>query len=57
MGAVAGLIAHHTDGVTLAVEAAIALLVALLLGGIWLRERRRRRGRGRRKAVMRSSED
>jgi hypothetical protein len=51
------VIAHHPDGLTLAVEAAIALLVALLLGAIWLRERRRRRGRGRRKAVMRSSED
>jgi hypothetical protein len=57
VGAVAGLIAHHTDGVTLAAEAAVALLVVLLFGGIWLRERRRRTSRERRVAEMRSTED
>ncbi len=39
------MIAHHPDGVTLLVEGAIAVLLVLVLGGIWLRERRRRRGR------------
>lgn len=56
MGAVAGLIAHHPGGLTLAAEAAVALLVALVLGGVWLRERRRRTDRKRRAAEM-STED
>jgi hypothetical protein len=42
VGPFARLIAHHTDGLTLAVEAAVALLLVLLFGGIWLRERQRR---------------
>ncbi|HET9243382.1 MAG TPA: hypothetical protein VFN99_08050 [Gaiella sp.] len=42
MGAVTRLIAHHGDGLTLAVEAAVAFLLVLLFGGIWLRERQRR---------------
>jgi hypothetical protein len=42
VGALTRLIAHHPDGLTLAVEAAVAVLLVLLFGGIWLRERRRR---------------
>ena len=42
MGAVARLIAHHGDGLTLAIEAAVAFLLVLLFGGIWMRERQRR---------------
>jgi hypothetical protein len=57
VGAVAGLIAHHPGGLTLAVEAAIALLVVLVFGGIWLRERRRRADRRRRVAEMRATDD
>lgn len=32
--------AHHPDALTLAIEGAV-LVLALLFGGIWLRERRR----------------
>jgi hypothetical protein len=53
VGAFARLIAHHPDGVTLAAEGAVVVLVVLVLGGIWLRERRRRVGRSRRTPTMR----
>lgn len=55
MGALARLIAHHTDGLTLAVEAAVVLLLVLLFGSIWLRERQRR-VRKRDRAEMRELE-
>jgi hypothetical protein len=42
VGALARLIAHHPGGLTLAVEAAVVVLLVLLFAGIWLRERRRR---------------
>lgn len=42
MGAVPRVIGHHLDPVSLAVEAAILLVVIVVFGGIWLRERRRR---------------
>ena len=45
MGSVARLIAHHPEGLTLAVEAAVALAVVLFFGAIWLRERQRRTGK------------
>ena len=51
------MIAHHPGGLTLAAEAAVGLLVVLLFGGIWLRERRRRTDRERRVAEMRATED
>ena len=53
MGALPRLIAHHPDGLTLAVELAVVLGLVLLFGGIWLRERRRRENRSRRTAEMR----
>ena len=42
------MIAHHPDGLTLVVEAVVAVVVVALLGVIWLRERRRRIDRSRR---------
>lgn len=48
MGALPGLIGHHLDPVTLAVEGAILVLLVLGFGAIWLRERRRRVDRSRR---------
>jgi hypothetical protein len=53
VGALSGLIAHHPDGGTLAVEGAVVLVLVLVFGGIWLRERRRRIGRSRRAPTMR----
>jgi hypothetical protein len=53
VGALPGLIAHHPDGLTLAVEAVVVVGLVLLLGGIWLRERRRRLERTRGSAEMR----
>lgn len=53
MGALARLIAHHPDTVTLAVELGVVLVLVLLFGGIWLRERRRRGDRSSRVAEMR----
>ncbi len=54
MGALAGLIAHHPDGLTLAVEGAVVVLLVLLFGAIWVRERRRRAARTRGGAEMRN---
>ena len=42
MGALPRLIAHHPDGVTLAVELGVVVVLVVLFGGIWFRERRRR---------------
>jgi uncharacterized membrane protein len=53
VGAVAGLIAHHPSGLTLAVEAAILVVLVVLFGWIWLRERRRRVDGSRRVPDMR----
>ena len=53
VGALPRLIAHHTSGVGLAVEAAILAVVVVVFGGIWLRERRRRIDRSRRVPEMR----
>ena len=53
MGAVPRLIAHHPDGLTLAVELIVLALVVTLFAGIWLRERRRRARRTRQMAEMR----
>jgi hypothetical protein len=53
VGAVARLIAHHPDGVTLVVEALVVGVLVAVLGGIWLRERRRRVDRSRRIPEMR----
>jgi hypothetical protein len=36
------VIAHHPDGLALAVEAAVVVALVALFGAIWLRERRRR---------------
>jgi hypothetical protein len=47
------LIAHHPDGLTLAVELIVLVIVVVLFSGIWLRERRRRAGRVRPPAEMR----
>lgn len=48
MGLVPRLIGHHVDPVSLAVEAGILAVLALVFGAIWLRERRRRVDRSRR---------
>ena len=53
MGALArlidpGLVGHHLDPVTLAVEGVILLALVVGFGSIWLRERRRRVNRERR---------
>ena len=53
MGAVPRLIAHHPDGLTLAVELIVLALVVVLFAGIWVRERRRRADRTRQMAEMR----
>lgn len=53
MGPLPRLIAHHTSGVGLLVEAAILAVVVVVFGGIWLRERRRRIDRSRRVPEMR----
>jgi cyanate permease len=53
VGAVAGLIAHHPSGLSLAVEAAILLALVAFFGWIWLRERRRRTDAARRIPEMR----
>jgi hypothetical protein len=53
VGAVARLIAHHPDGVTLVAEALVAVVLVALFGAIWLRERRRRVDRTRRIPEMR----
>jgi len=53
VGAVAGLIAHHTSPVSLAVEGAILLAIVAFFGFIWLRERRGRVDRTRRVPEMR----
>jgi hypothetical protein len=53
VGAVTRLIAHHPDALTLAIEGAVVLVLVVLLGGIWVRERRRRLSRGRPPAEMR----
>jgi hypothetical protein len=53
VGPLPRLIAHHTSGVGLGVEAAILAVVVIFLGGIWLRERRRRIDRSRRVPEMR----
>jgi hypothetical protein len=53
VGAVAGLIAHHTTARSLAVEGAILLALLAFFGWIWLRERRRRTHRTRRVPEMR----
>jgi hypothetical protein len=53
VGALARLIAHHPDGLTLAIEGAVVFVLVLLFGGIWLRERRRRGARSRPPAEMR----
>ena len=55
MGALARLIAHHPGGQTLVVELGVALLLVLVFGAIWLRERRRRTNRTRRVAEMRDA--
>jgi hypothetical protein len=47
VGALSRLIAHHPDGLTLFVEGAVVLLLVLVFGAIWLRERRRRIGGSR----------
>ena len=47
------MIAHHPDGLTLAVELVVLALVVLLFAGIWARERRRRADRTRQAAEMR----
>jgi hypothetical protein len=52
VGAVPRLIAHHPDGLTLAVELIVLALVVLLFAGIWVRERRRRAQRTREMAEM-----
>ena len=36
------MIAHHPDGVTLAVELGVVVVLVVLFGVIWFRERRRR---------------
>jgi hypothetical protein len=53
VGAVARLIAHHPDGLTFAVEALVVVVLVVVLGAIWLRERRRRIDRSRRIPEMR----
>jgi hypothetical protein len=53
VGAVSHLIAHHPDALTLAIEGAVVVVLVLLFGGIWLRERRRRAARSRPTAEMR----
>lgn len=53
MGAVAGLIAHHTTALSLAIEGAILLALVAFFGWIWLRERRRRTDGTRRVPEMR----
>jgi hypothetical protein len=53
VGAVPRLIAHHPEGLTLAVELVVLVIVVVLFAGIWLRERRRRAGRMRPPAEMR----
>ena len=53
MGPLPRLIAHHTSGVGLVVEAAILAVAVIVFGGIWLRERRRRIDRSRRVPEMR----
>jgi uncharacterized membrane protein len=53
VGAVARLIAHHPDALTLAMEGVVVVVLVLLFGGIWLRERRRRAARSRPPAEMR----
>jgi hypothetical protein len=53
VGAVAGLIAHHTSPLSFAVEGSILLGLVAFFGWIWLRERRRRTGSRRRVPEMR----
>lgn len=53
MGALAGLIAHHTSPLSFAVEGAILLGLVIFFGWIWLRERRRRTDSARRVPEMR----
>jgi hypothetical protein len=53
VGALTRLIAHHPEGLTLLVEGAVVLLLVLVFGGIWLRERRRRLERSGRSPTMR----
>jgi hypothetical protein len=53
VGALPRLVAHHPTGLTLAVEAAVVVLLVVVFGGIWLRERRRRVDRTRRVPEMR----
>jgi hypothetical protein len=58
MGALArltgpGLVGHHLDPVTLAVEGVILLALVVGFGSIWLRERRRRVNRNRRVPELR----
>jgi len=53
VGALPRLIAHHPDGLTLAVELVVLAIVVVLFAGIWLREHRRRANRTRPPAEMR----
>jgi hypothetical protein len=53
VGAVAGLIAHHTSALSLAVEGSILLALVAFFGWIWLRGRRRRTDGTRRVPEMR----
>jgi hypothetical protein len=53
VGALPRLIAHHPDGLTLAVEALVVLSLVAVLGTLWWRERRRRLDRSRRIPEMR----
>jgi uncharacterized membrane protein len=47
------VIAHHPNALTLGIEGAVVVVLVLLFGRIWLRERRRRAARSRRPAEMR----
>jgi hypothetical protein len=53
VGALPRVVAHHPTGLTLAIELALVVLLVVLFGGIWVRERRRRLDRTRRVPEMR----
>ena len=53
VGALARLIAHHPEGLALALELGVLAILVAGFGGLWLRERRRRLDRTRRVPEMR----
>ena len=53
VGALARLIAHHPEGLALAIELGVLAILVAGFGGLWLRERRRRLDRTRRVPEMR----